>query len=138
MDTYVPPLHDLPIGNKSLTRDYRSPQFQRLRYVKQLGAAYFIWPGASHNLFEHSIGDVSPFPSSPNGTASDCPTLRLGAMHLARKIVEHLRKQQPHLEITDRDIRCVQLAGLCHDLGKVLVSSNFLLLSVLMVYFVVL
>lgn len=32
-------------------------------------------------------------------------------------MVEHLGTNQPELEITERDIECVQLAGLCHDLG---------------------
>ncbi|EJD00742.1 uncharacterized protein FOMMEDRAFT_125131 [Fomitiporia mediterranea MF3/22] len=32
-------------------------------------------------------------------------------------LVERLRAMQPELGITERDVRCVQLAGLCHDLG---------------------
>lgn len=32
-------------------------------------------------------------------------------------MTEHLQNSQPELEITDRDVKCVQLAGLCHDLG---------------------
>lgn len=40
-----------------------------------------------------------------------------GVAHLARAMVEHLAKNQPKLGITSRDVRCVTLAGLCHDLG---------------------
>ncbi|KAI9096232.1 hypothetical protein DFS34DRAFT_624448 [Phlyctochytrium arcticum] len=70
-------------------------QFQRLRDLKQLGSAYFVFPGASHNRFEHSIG----------------------VCYMAGVMVSHFQKTQPELNITDNDIKCVKLAGLCHDLG---------------------
>ncbi|KAG7477934.1 hypothetical protein MATL_G00074820 [Megalops atlanticus] len=33
-----------------------TPHFQRLRYIKQLGAGYFVYPGASHNRLSTLLG----------------------------------------------------------------------------------
>lgn len=35
-----------------------SPLIQRLRYIRQLGVAHWVYPGALHTRFEHSIGVV--------------------------------------------------------------------------------
>ncbi|KAF9401473.1 SAM domain and HD [Mortierella sp. AD011] len=37
--------------------------------------------------------------------------------HLAGELVERFRDTQPELEISESDVKCVKLAGLCHDLG---------------------
>ncbi|XP_031564010.1 deoxynucleoside triphosphate triphosphohydrolase SAMHD1-like [Actinia tenebrosa] len=72
-----------------------TPQFQRLRNIKQLGGCYFVFPGAAHNRFEHSIG----------------------TSYLAGKLVKSLQKRQQELDIKEKDVLSVIIAGLCHDLG---------------------
>src|SRR5579884_639571 len=32
------------------------PIFQRLRYIRQLALAEYVYPGATHTRFEHSLG----------------------------------------------------------------------------------
>lgn len=77
-----------------------TPQFQRLRSIKQLGGCSFVYPGACHSRFEHSIG----------------------TSYLARRLGEELQKkispqESSELEITKKEILCLEVAGLCHDLG---------------------
>ncbi|GIZ04361.1 deoxynucleoside triphosphate triphosphohydrolase SAMHD1 [Caerostris extrusa] len=72
-----------------------TPQFQRLRSIKQTGFLEYVYPGATHNRFSHS----------------------LGVCYLAGKFIQELRDRQPELLISETDVLCVELAGLCHDLG---------------------
>ena len=72
-----------------------TPEFQRLRNLKQLGSTSFLYPGATHTRFEHSIG----------------------VAHLAGLMLKKIARRQPELEVTEADITCVTVAGLCHDLG---------------------
>ncbi|KAJ1941667.1 hypothetical protein GGF37_003445 [Kickxella alabastrina] len=89
------PIHGYINLSETALQFIDTPQFQRLRYLKQLGTSYHVFPGASHNRFEHCIG----------------------TSYLAGKVVQGFAQHQPELEINERDIRCVTLAGLCHDLG---------------------
>ena len=53
-------IRDTVHGDISLTREelriVDTPEFQRLRGIRQLGASYLVFPGAQHTRFEHSIG----------------------------------------------------------------------------------
>jgi hypothetical protein len=49
-----------------------TPAFQRLRYVRQLGHAFLVYPGATHTRFEHG----------------------LGAYHLARRVLAQLEETE--------------------------------------------
>ncbi|XP_064175954.1 deoxynucleoside triphosphate triphosphohydrolase SAMHD1-like [Anguilla rostrata] len=50
------PIHGSIEMHPYLVRIIDTPEFQRLRYISQLGTVYFVYPGSSHNRFEHSIG----------------------------------------------------------------------------------
>ena len=39
-----------------ITRLMDTPAFQRLKSVSQLGFVSWVYPGATHNRFEHSLG----------------------------------------------------------------------------------
>ena len=38
--------------------------------------------------------------------------------YLAGELVSMLQSKQPELHITEQDLLCVKIAGLCHDLGE--------------------
>ncbi|MBP6385851.1 MAG: HD domain-containing protein [Pseudarcicella sp.] len=69
------------------------PYFQRLRRIKQLGIAEYVYPGAHHTRFHHA----------------------LGAMHLMQEAISTLRSKG-HL-ITDEEDEAAQIAILLHDIG---------------------
>ncbi|XP_014843520.1 PREDICTED: deoxynucleoside triphosphate triphosphohydrolase SAMHD1-like isoform X1 [Poecilia mexicana] len=89
------PIHGNIELHPILVKIIDTPQFQRLRNIKQLGGVYYVYPGASHNRFEHSIG----------------------VAYLAGELLQTLKEKQRKLRIDERDVLCVQIAGLCHDLG---------------------
>lgn len=95
MKTIFCPIH----GHITITPLMQSiidtPEFQRLRDLKQLGTTYFVFPSATHTRFEHS----------------------LGVSYLAGVMGESLQKNQPELEITDREIELLRVAGVIHDIG---------------------
>ena len=71
-----------------------TPAVQRLRYVRQLGHAFLVYPGATHSRFEHA----------------------LGAYHLARRALSQLEETgDARLDPAER-VR-LKLAALLHDVG---------------------
>ncbi|MDP9279165.1 MAG: HD domain-containing protein [Gemmatimonadota bacterium] len=69
--------------------------FQRLRYVRQLGWTYLVYPGATHSRFEHA----------------------LGTHHLSRRTLALLCEAEDATSISEQDQAIVRSAALLHDVG---------------------
>lgn len=72
-----------------------SPTFQRLRYIKQLGHAHLVYPGATHTRFDHAVG----------------------VYHLAQRALRVLRERGATDAIDKADCRVVPFGALLHDVG---------------------
>ena len=69
------------------------PFFQRLRRIRQMGLADFVYPGALHTRFHHA----------------------LGAMHLMQNTLNSLRTKGQ--DISDDEFEATLIAILLHDIG---------------------
>ncbi|XP_053713055.1 deoxynucleoside triphosphate triphosphohydrolase SAMHD1-like [Synchiropus splendidus] len=49
-------IHGLVELHPLLVKIIDTPEFQRLRNIKQMHGGHFVYPGATHNRFQHSIG----------------------------------------------------------------------------------
>lgn len=72
-----------------------TPAVQRLRYVRQLGLAFLVYPGATHSRFEHA----------------------LGAYHLAGVALRLLDERGALAAVPADDPAVVRAAALLHDVG---------------------
>src|SRR5678815_2453721 len=72
-----------------------SPPVQRLRYIRQLGHAFLVYPGATHTRFEHA----------------------LGAYHLTCRALSSLADRGELDDVPEDERLAVRLAALLHDIG---------------------
>src|SRR5260370_16561463 len=80
-----------------------TPEFQRLRRIRQLGLSDVTFPGATHTRFSHSIG----------------------VFHTARMLVGILSRLIPDAEFNRDRADLAVLAALVHDLGHGPFSHTF-------------
>src|SRR6185437_16440867 len=72
-----------------------TPAFQRLRYVRQLGLAFLVYPGATHTRFEHALGTYHP----------------------ARRTLTLFEEQDEYSAVGRDECQLVRIAALLHDIG---------------------
>lgn len=72
-----------------------TPVMQRLRYVRQLGLAFLVYPGATHSRFEHAVG----------------------AYHLAGVALRLLDERGALVGVRPEEAQIVRAAALLHDVG---------------------
>ena len=70
-------------------------EFQRLRYVRQLGLAHLVYLGATHSRFEHA----------------------LGTYHLASRTISLLSERGELDGVSAEERQHVRIAALLHDIG---------------------
>eukprot|EP00930_Biecheleria_cincta_P099193 TRINITY_DN90835_c0_g1_i1.p1 TRINITY_DN90835_c0_g1~~TRINITY_DN90835_c0_g1_i1.p1 ORF type:complete len:614 (+),score=99.01 TRINITY_DN90835_c0_g1_i1:28-1869(+) len=97
------PIHGMIRLPKLLKKFIDHRYFQRLRHIRQLSMCCYVYPGASHDRFFHSIG----------------------CAYLSLQLMKSVRERQPELEISDVDVMCVAIAGLLHDIGHPCFSHMF-------------
>jgi hypothetical protein len=71
-----------------------TPEFQRLRGIKQLGTAYLVFPSALHTRFEHS----------------------LGTSWIAQRLIDAVRRTQA---VTEDQARLIRVTALLHDITHI-------------------
>jgi len=69
--------------------------FQRLRYIRQLGLAHLVYPGATHTRFDHAVG----------------------VYHLATRALALLEERGALTGLPESERRLIPLAALLHDIG---------------------
>src|SRR5438105_3149613 len=84
-----------------------TPQMQRLRGIKQLGASSLVFPGAVHTRFEHS----------------------LGTCWIAKRIIEAIRRNHAgagsNSPIDEQAERVIAAAALLHDITHIPYGHTF-------------
>lgn len=93
-----------------------TPQFQRLRYLRQLGTCHFVFPSANHTRFEHSLGTYH-LTGRVLDSIKNNSNIVLIREYL--KEIPYLEKYFMNKEIGLDSYVCelVKIAGLCHDIG---------------------
>lgn len=88
------PIHgNIAVTDPTVFALIQSPEFQRLRRIRQLGTSFISYPGAEHTRFAHS----------------------LGVYHLMHRVLKHLEEHGVAIDPEEHAMACC--AALLHDIG---------------------
>ncbi len=96
-------IHGYITLNKVESRILETPYYQRLRWIRQLGFSFYIFPGATHTRHAHA----------------------LGVLHVMHKILKSIGKSSTDVKLFDPEARdetttfhrTMRLAAMLHDIG---------------------
>lgn len=89
------PVHgNISVTDPTVFALIQSPEFQRLRRIRQLGTSFISYPGAEHTRFAHS----------------------LGVYHLMLRVLKHLSDRGRAAVSPEEQVLCC-CAALLHDIG---------------------
>ncbi|MCB0407914.1 MAG: HD domain-containing protein, partial [Bdellovibrionales bacterium] len=96
-------IHGYITLNKVESRILETPYYQRLRWIRQLGFSFYIFPGATHTRHAHA----------------------LGVLHVMHKIIKSIGKATTDTKLFDPNARdekttfhrMMRLAAMLHDIG---------------------
>jgi len=116
-------VHDIVHGYISISnyacRIIDSKYFQHLRYKRQLGLVYFVFPNANHTRFEHSIGTYN-FASRllnciTQTTKTSYISEYLSSIPYLKNYFKYKYNGKPKLDKYVCEL--IKIAALCHDVG---------------------
>jgi len=107
-----------------------TPEFQRLRYIKQLSTCYFVFPNAVHSRFEHSIGTYQICKKMLYNLKKNSKKEELNLIGNIIELKDYFSETHNDILLDDYIIELVSIGALCHDLGhgpfSHLFDDNFL------------
>jgi len=80
-----------------------TPQFQRLRGIRQLGTSHLVFPGAQHTRFEHSIG----------------------TSWMLKRMLRHINRWSNQTRIPEDEEAFLGVAALLHDITHIPYGHTF-------------
>ena len=95
-----------------------TPEFQRLRYLKQLSTCHFVFPNAIHTRFEHSIGTYHISKKMLYSLKNKSKITELDNISKISELYEYFNSNNiKNNYLTPFIIELVCIGALCHDLG---------------------